>query len=617
MAFMASLLMLANLPATNAFSLFGLGSSDNVDEDDTTVVDPVLYSVTFNQTGLNPDEEAAVKSASELIAGEASPVSGSLGLLVKAKSDRDLLIAALYEQARYSGLVRIYIEGKEISRIDPTTVFDTADRITVEIRVDGGKQFTFGTVRIVGDNGELTPETYGLIRGTPARSNLILEAQDDIVRQLNENGHPYAEVIGSDVEADHDTGVLDVTLEVLAGPTAIIGDATVTGNETVNTQFILDQADIIRGKSYSPEHIATLRRKLLELGVFSSVTVSTGGSINSAGEVPLTIEVTERKHRYFGVGATYSNTDGIGVEGYWGHRNLFGQAESLRIEGGVSRISETAEFSELNYNAAILFEKPYFYDPNSTFSAELRAVSENYDAFERRSIRGKVTVARVIDDRQKISAGVDLDVSRIEEANVETNHLIVSTPLEYSYDGSDDRFNPTMGSRVLLRVEPGHDFESGATFVKAEATLSAYHALSDTVVLAARTKAGTIVGAAVAEIPADRRFYAGGGGSVRGFEYQAIGPQTAGRPTGGLSLFEASLEARIKINEQLGIVPFVDAGSVSNSRSPDFSDVRVGAGVGVRYQTPFGPMRVDVGVPIDRRAGEDAWGVYAGIGQAF
>ena len=136
--------------------------------------------------------------------------------------------------------------------------------------------------------------------------------------------------------------------------------------------------------------------------------------------------------------------------------------------------------------------------------------------------------------------------------------------------------------------------------------------------LAGRTAVGTIVGANLNAIPADRRFYAGGGGSVRGFEYQALGPLSAtGRPTGGLSLFEASLEARIQVTETVGIVPFIDAGSIANSRSPDFSDIRYGAGVGVRYQTPFGPLRVDVGVPLNRRANEDRWGIYAGIGQAF
>jgi len=381
---------------------------------------------------------------------------------------------------------------------------------------------------------------------------------------------------------------------------------------------VKDHAAVAGGELYAPEQLDAIRNRLLKLGVFSSVTLSPGESLNEQSEVPLIVEVTERKHRYLGIGATYSNTDGIGVEGYWGHRNLYGGAESLRIEGGISRISETTELSELNYNAAILFEKPNFYDPASTFSASLEGVSENFDAFERRSIRGGFKVSRNIDARQTVTVGLDLDASRITEENVTTSHLIVSTPLSYAYDGSDDPFNPTKGGRVLLEVEPGHDLESGSTFVKTRAVLSAYHALSDNTVLAGRTAIGSIQGASLATIPADRRFYAGGGGSVRGFEYQALGPLSAtGRPTGGLSLFEASLEARIQLTETLGIVPFIDAGTVANSRTPDLSNLRYGAGVGLRYQTPFGPLRVDVGVPINRRANEDRWGVYAGIGQAF
>ncbi len=613
---LSALVLLSPAPAS-AIELFGKKFFETETED-TTVVDPVRYEVTFTQTGLASDAAGDVEAASELIAGKDTPVSGSLGLLVKAKSDRDLLIAALYEQAHYSGVVKIYIEGRELGRIDPTMVFDTSVPVPVEIRIDAGQQFNFGRVAITGDRQGMTPQEFGLVEGEPARSVLVLQAQDEIVTRLMETGHPYAEVAGADIEADHNRGVLDVTLHVRPGPVASIGSVTVVGNETVDMEFIREHAEVAAGSLYSPEHLSAIRRKLLELGVFNSVTVSPGRSLDANGDVPLTIEVTERKHRYFGVGATYSNADGVGIEGYWGHRNLGGRAESFRIEGGISRFSETSELSELNYNAAILFEKPAFYDPSSTFSAKLSAVSETYDAFERRSVRGGVKVSKVIDTKQSFSVGLDVDVSQIEEGAEETGHLIVSTPLVYTYDGSDDPFNPTTGSKVLIELEPSHDLDSTSTFLKSKATVIGYQAVADNVVLAARATVGSIVGANVDDIPADRRFYAGGGGSVRGFEFQTLGPRAAdGRPSGGRSLFEASLEARIQVTETLGIVPFFDLGSVSESETPDFYDVRTGAGVGIRYQTPFGPLRVDVGVPLDRRANEDRWGVYAGIGQAF
>ncbi|MFM6854056.1 MAG: BamA/TamA family outer membrane protein, partial [Sphingopyxis sp.] len=118
-------------------------------------------------------------------------------------------------------------------------------------------------------------------------------------------------------------------------------------------------------------------------------------------------------------------------------------------------------------------------------------------------------------------------------------------------------------------------------------------------------------------IAPSRRYYAGGGGSVRGFGYQAIGPLDAqGDPTGGKSLLELAAEARIRFGT-FSIVPFVDAGNVSDGSMPGLDDLRVGAGVGVRYHSNFGPIRVDVGTPINRRAGDSLVGVYVSLGQAF
>ncbi|MCB1376374.1 MAG: BamA/TamA family outer membrane protein, partial [Rhodobacteraceae bacterium] len=207
-----------------------------------------------------------------------------------------------------------------------------------------------------------------------------------------------------------------------------------------------------------------------------------------------------------------------------------------------------------------------------------------------------------------------------EDAFATTRHLLVSIPLEYVYDGRDNRLNPTSGFRFLANAEPTYDIFSGATFLKLKSEASAYYGVDadDRFVLAGRVAGGSILGAPLTAVPADRRFYSGGGGSVRGYAYQGIGPRDAnGTPTGGLSYAETSVEMRIKINDSFGIVPFVDAGTVSTKQFPDFSDVRIGAGLGIRYLTPFGPLRIDAAVPINRRTGDPRFGIYAGIGQAF
>jgi translocation and assembly module TamA len=187
------------------------------------------------------------------------------------------------------------------------------------------------------------------------------------------------------------------------------------------------------------------------------------------------------------------------------------------------------------------------------------------------------------------------------------------------YDNRDNKLNPTKGFRLFGYAEPGYDIINGTTFVKMKGEASAYKSLDSAgkFVLAGRVVMGSIVGAELEDIPADRRFYAGGGGSVRGYAYQGIGPRVDGQPVGGLSLLEGSAELRFMVSDSFGIVPFVDAGTVSEKQFPEFSDVKVGAGVGIRYLTPFGPLRVDAAVPLNKGPDDPDFGIYAGIGQAF
>jgi translocation and assembly module TamA len=221
---------------------------------------------------------------------------------------------------------------------------------------------------------------------------------------------------------------------------------------------------------------------------------------------------------------------------------------------------------------------------------------------------------------QTVSAEFALDYSKIEDSFGRHEYLIASVPLQYVWDNRDNKLNPTKGFRFLAYAEPSYDILSGAAFVKLKGEGSAYQALDDggKMVAAGRLAMGSILGASLQEVPADRRFYAGGGGSVRGYAYQGIGPKDDDdQPIGGLSWFETSAELRIAMTDTIGIVPFVDAGSVSTRQFPDFSDVKVGAGVGVRYLTPFGPLRVDAAVPLNPGRGDPDFGIYAGIGQAF
>ncbi len=157
-------------------------------------------------------------------------------------------------------------------------------------------------------------------------------------------------------------------------------------------------------------------------------------------------------------------------------------------------------------------------------------------------------------------------------------------------------------------------------YLKAQASASTYFALNanaDTVI-AVRGHIGSILGGKIPEVPAAYRFFAGGGGSVRGYAYQGVGPRYSDdTPIGGLALLESSLELRQKVWGALGAVAFVDAGSVAKNMIPDFSNVSVGVGIGLRYNLGFAPVRADFAIPLDRPGGTAPFQVYISIGQSF
>ena len=314
---------LAAAQPAHALELFGITLFESEDEA-ADVADPLRYAVTLTVDG-DEDLRETLEEASSLVADQERPVSGSLGLIAKARGDREQLIAALYREARYDGVVNVTIAGRPIDEIEPDAQF-SGEPVPVVVTVDPGSPFTFGAVRLAGDAAGLDPVPFGLVPGASAGSDVILKAEAAIVRRLKEEGRPLAAVSGRDVVADHETLTLAVTLDVAAGPVAPYGETTVEGAETVDPVFTAEMAGLEPGRTYSPEEIEDARQRLVDLGVFSSVGVREADALDASGAIPIKVEVSERKHRYFGVGATISNTEGLGIEGYWGHRNLFGRA---------------------------------------------------------------------------------------------------------------------------------------------------------------------------------------------------------------------------------------------------------------------------------------------------
>ncbi|MET3774596.1 translocation and assembly module TamA [Rhizobium alvei] len=616
MAFLLATTLLAS-PAA-AFEIFGWKFFEK--EADPAITDPLRYDVTLATGDKDIDEE--LQDTSALFQDRKDPVNGDLGLVIKARDDRDRLIARLYEDGRYGAVVKVAIDGTDIENLPAVPVFPRDRPVPVNVTVEPGPTFTIGNIHLTGDAARLDPAAYKLVPGGPAGSNLVINAANRMVADLEAEGRPLAKLTERNLVADHETNTVEITIGANGGPVADVGTVKAHGSASVDPEFVETWSRLEPGRRYSPEEIKDASERLRKLGVFSSVAITRPDRLSPDGTIPLDIALVDGKQRYFGVGAQFSSIDGFGFSGYWGHRNLFGKAESLKLSGSVSRLGETWDIQDLTYVTALEFSKPAIFDAYSTLNARLSAEAESPDSYRSKSLTAEANIGYDFSKIDTATFGVDLTLNQSEdEVYGQSRFLTLSKPVSWQRDASNDKLNPTSGYRFNLAATPSYEFLHDNFFTTLEGSVSAYQGLGseDQVVLAAKLSAGTLLFAPdLADVPATRRFYAGGGGSVRGFGYQEITPYNAdGEALGGRSYLLGSFETRIKVTDSVGLVPFIDVGSVTSSSTPGFSDFRAGAGIGLRYATPFGPLRLDVAMPLNPYPGGSRYGIYAGIGQSF
>ena len=466
-----------------------------------------------------------------------------------------------------------------------------------------------------------TPEALGLERGKPAKSTVVLASEAALVGRWRELGHPKARIVERRAVAIHPARELDVAILIDPGRFARFGPVTVTGTEYMNPRFVAWYTGLREGEPYDVDDLERAQAQMRRLGVFQAMRFVEADSITDAGLLPIELQVAERPMRVFGFGANYSTLDGAGVEGYWQHRNLFGQAESLRLEGRVAGL-DSANVEDFNYLFAATFVKPGVISPFADFRARVFTDRDNPDTYLAERVGGNLGLIYRPTERLTLDAAANLEASRISDAPIGNgDFLLASLPFGFRYDASDNELNPTEGWRLLGKAEPFHEFEFDNTGLISELTATSYFGLGpeDRLVMAFRASAGSIVGTPIDEMPANRLFYAGGGGSIRGFPYRGVGPTLAnGEIIGGRSYFTGSVEARVQVTDTIGFVPFLDFGNAFRDEFPDFSEeLRYGAGIGLRYQTGLGPLRLDLATPLNPQPGDPSFAFYLGLGQAF
>ncbi len=585
------------------------------------------YALDLDVLAEDEDIEDLVRRASRLWRErEDPPPPSTAALLNRVRAEYARIVGALYTAGRYGPVVEITVAGRDPFEIAPDA--DLPTPVPIEVTVDPGPAFTFGEVAITGrapppveedDVVEPSDDAAALQSGELARSTAVLATERLLVEEWREQGHPKAAISERDAVANHPTETLAVRIDVNRGPFAVFGPVAVTGTERMNPEFVRYMTGIEPGQPFDPDTISRAQRNLRQLGVFSTSRLVEAEEVGADGALPMTVAVAERPLHAAGVGATWSSVDGAGVETYWEHRNLFGQAEQLRLDARVGGI-DSVNAEDFNYFVGASFLKPGVFTPYTDLTALVSGERNVLDTYTDNTVRARVGLAHEAFDGLTLAASINVEAVKIEDSPRAGEFLLVSLPAEIDWDRRDDELDPTTGYRVGFGLEPFYEFQYGNTGVIAELEGSVYFPIDDEgdFVIAARAAVGSLVGAEAGEIPESRLFFVGGGGSVRGYAYRGVGPIENGEVVGGLSYVEASLELRAMVTDTIGIVPFVDAGSAYSSSLPDFSeDIKIGAGVGLRYYTGIGPIRADVAFPLDPGPDDPSFGVYIGLGQAF
>ncbi|MDB5487639.1 MAG: outer membrane protein family [Reyranella sp.] len=560
------------------------------------------------------------------------PLTGdALSVLQGAQAVTSRLNTALRSRGFYDATLAATIDGKPIadpSALEALEARPDTEATNVNITIDTGPRYRIGSIAIRPPGAQqslpgIDRADLGLAPGDPADASAIIAAQNKLLEELRKQGHALASIKDREVVVDHATREAEVTFVAEPGPLAKMGPVRFSGTEKVDTVWLQRRVPFKEGEPYTPAKVEELRGKLTSLGTFNAVRLKPATELDANGELPIEAELTDRLQRSIGFGVSYETQLGFAVEGFWVHRNLFGQAESLRLSGEVNHIGQGYAILDTGFAFRAAFRKPDWWLPGQDLRLEAAALREVLDAYTRKAVTFYGGFDRTFSPHWQGRLGLAVEVADITRNGITQNYRMLGLQATALYNRANSDLDPTRGYRIELNVQPWVDTGPGGDmFTIIRLTGRHYWDLAEPgrTVLATRASFGTEPAISIGGIPPDKLFYAGGGGSVRGFVYQSAGPRDAfNNPLGGASVVEGSVELRQRIGKAFGAVAFVDAGSAYPDFLPNFSlfAPRVGAGVGIRYYTDFGPVRADVGVPLNRREGDPPFGIYVSLGQAF
>jgi translocation and assembly module TamA len=544
---------------------------------------------------------------SQLVALQDRRPASEAALRRRADDDVPRLVQILHDAGYWAAAIEVRIAAQE-------------QPVKVTLQVTPGPLYHLDSVRFVTPEGGAPPllpdyksSAFGLDIGGPALAAPVVSAEGRILSTYAERGHPFAKAADRRVVIDDGTHTMSVTYTVDAGPEARFGPPNIEGLKALHPGYVERRVAWHEGEIYDQREVETTRRALVDSNLFTVVQVTPAPAPGADGRVKMTISLVERLPRSVGVGADYSTSLGFGALAYWENRNLFGNAESLRV---------TTQFAQSQLGLLTQFRRPDLGATGQDLLATADLADETPEAYTSRRLKLSSGLERRFAKSYVAGALLDYEHGNVTAHSAEQHYQLAGVPLYVRRDTTNSLLDPTSGSRAAIETTP-YSGVAGTHlgFVTSHLSGSAYQPIGgdDRLVLASYAKVGSIFGEPRQRLPADKLLYVGGGGSIRGYGYQLVGPlDAANKPFGGLSSLEFGAELRAKITDTIGLVPFIDAGNVYESSLPRLSArIFYGVGLGLRYYTPIGPIRLDLATPLSRRPSDGLLQVYISLGQAF
>lgn len=584
------------------------------------VVAPPVWALDRLEITVAGGDEAlsdAVAAVSLVRAARDRDVVSPQDLLAAARSDYAQILAAMYARGRYSAVITIRIDGREASEIPALDVPATIS--VIDIAVDPGPVFRFGAASVA----PLTPGTElpeGFRPGEPAASTLIADALDASITSWRNTGHARAALTLQDVIADHATARLDVSLRVDPGPRLRFGPLGIEGESRMREQRVRKIAGLPEGETFSETELRRAETRLRRTGIFSSATLVEDDRITAPDLLRITAQVVEQKPRRYSLGAEIASLDGVSLTGSWLHRNLLGGGERFLLQGGIGNIG----FGEsgVDYAIGLSLDRPATLTPDTTAGLLLRLEHTDEIDYSADTVEFGLTFSHFFSDELTGRAAATYSYQDGKDPGGSFRFQNLALPLGLTWDRRDVRTDPTRGFYIDVIARPFLGFETTGSGLRGTVDARGYRSLGERFVVAARVQAGGVWGPSLLQTPRDLLFFSGGGGTVRGHPYRSLGISVARDvgpqfQIGGKFFAGASLELRSRVTDRIGLVGFVDAGSVGIEGVLDGDAAsHAGAGLGLRYDTGIGPIRLDVATPISGNTGAGVQ-IYIGLGQSF